>query len=391
MTAFPLVTRPTALQASRCLNARHSEADCSRCTAACPTQSITVTDTTVTVNLEDCLGCGLCLHICPAEVFETSLWTERIPLNNVGELQTAVVDFFCGCHPHPDTGIPEIGSMQIPTCLVALSAGAWFELGLKQTIRVRLDSCEDCPLAGTTSAILQSVDTANDWLQNAGYDPGIVCMTREDDTRTPVKRPVVSGKHMRMSRRGFFESLFGAAKRERGSTLDDTVIESIGQKSPKKAPNLPAWMARAAQVYAHNARETATSCTVWPAIRIDANCAACNACTDHCPTGALNIRVTENTYTISFCAGCCVDCRICWASCPVGAITRSQQPAQTPFECQPVLQREVTGCVHCGRPATTEDHVCYWCAAEPPLKSILTDARQWLFSAPSSQSPDHLT
>src|SRR5690606_29963634 len=142
----------------------HRGAACTRCMEICPAQAITVDGPTLSVDLDQCPGCGLCLHACPAEVFETKRWSERTPLANVEELETVGVEFFCKLHPHPEAGQRKSGGLQIPTCLAAMSPGAWFELGLKQTVRLRLDACAECALANAVSAIEAAAANANDWL-----------------------------------------------------------------------------------------------------------------------------------------------------------------------------------------------------------------------------------
>lgn len=390
MVPFPLATRPTELYGERCLNLRHYDAGCSRCATICPAQAITVEGGSVALEAEQCLGCGLCLHACPAEVFETSRWRERIPLLNVDDLKADAVEFFCRRHPHPEAGQRDVDSIQIPTCLAAMSAGVWFELGLKKTVRVRLDACAKCPLVATCDAVACAVGTANSWLRDAGYTAKITCVTDVDEASEQEPRAVMSGEHARMSRRGFFRSLFSAGKPVEPASLDTFDVTWHGDESPKQQPHLPAWMAHAARAYAQNARPTETPTATWPAITVSAACVDCNACVNYCPTGTLKSEFSAGEYVITFNAGQCVDCRICWASCPAGAITRSQAPALEPFRRRTVLQRTVATCAHCGRPAEPDQTVCYWCAKEPPLASVMTDARRWLFAIPvATRVVDH--
>lgn len=381
MSSFPFVTRPVELNTAQCLNLKHHEAACSRCSDVCPTASIVVNGSTVRVNLETCLGCGLCLHACPSEVFATNRWSERTPLVNAGDLQTERVDVFCTRYPDAQTGQREVGCVQIPTCLAAMSPGIWFEFGLKKSTQVRLDACVGCPLENTTSAVERSVDTANAWLHDAGHETRVACVRVADDSAPSGRRPVIDGEHVRTSRRGFFRSLFSAVKSTQDESAGVQAITWTGDDSPKQQPRLPSWMAYAAQAYAQHSLPSSEPTALWPAITINSACTHCNACTRYCPTGALKSTVSADSYALTFNSGQCVDCRICWASCPVGAITRSQQVTPEPFVRRPVLQRPVSSCVHCGQPAEAGREVCYWCAEEPPLSSVVTDARRWLFTA----------
>jgi ferredoxin len=348
----------------------------------CPSQAIRLHGTAVMVDFERCTGCGLCLHTCPAEVFTTSRWHERTVLTNVVELDDAPVELFCACHPRPDVVQGRAGSLRIPTCLAAMSPGSWFELGLQRDVTVRLDACADCALNAAVEAITNAVELANDWLCDAGHDARITCVDRIEESAALSRRAVLDGAHRRTTRRGFFQSLFGPAKRELERDADVPATSWTGDDAPKKIPRLPAWMANAAQAYAQGARaERATPATAWPAVSISADCVACGCCTEYCPTGALELRDFDD-YAITFLPGQCVDCRVCWASCPVGAITRTQSPTPEPFQRRDVYHEHVSACVQCGRPAVSEQSVCYWCAEEPPMVLVLSDARRWLLDVP---------
>ncbi|HML20309.1 MAG TPA: 4Fe-4S binding protein [Aggregatilinea sp.] len=380
MAAFPFVTRPTELHLQHCLNARHSSAGCDLCSTLCPAQAVTLSGNSVSLDLDRCVGCGLCLHICPAEVFEAPYWSERTPVANIAELND-VVDLFCAHHPRPETGRPDVGSLQIPTCLAAMSPGSWFEMGLDRAVCARLDACADCPLAGVSGEIRSATDVANDWLRDSGHDACITCLVMSADAGAEVQRPVLSGEHRRVSRRGFFKMLFASERSRAGRAQNVFDIPWTGQESPKKTPRLPAWMAHAASVFASRAQAAPEApVTAWPSITVGADCVTCDACTDYCPTGALEVCVEADRYTIAFRPGQCVDCRICWASCPVGTITRSQASTASPFERQPIMQRPIASCAQCGRPAA-EGTICYWCGEEPPLAVVMTDARRWLLSS----------
>lgn len=50
-----------------CLHNQLPRHDCQACVAVCPVQAITATATTPIVNALDCLQCGRCLFVCPAD------------------------------------------------------------------------------------------------------------------------------------------------------------------------------------------------------------------------------------------------------------------------------------------------------------------------------------
>jgi len=53
-----------------CLHKQFPRHDCQACVAACPVQAITATSSTPIINALDCLQCGRCLFVCPADALQ---------------------------------------------------------------------------------------------------------------------------------------------------------------------------------------------------------------------------------------------------------------------------------------------------------------------------------
>ena len=54
----------------RCLRKQLPRHDCQACVAVCPLQAITATNAIPTINELDCLQCGRCLFVCPADALQ---------------------------------------------------------------------------------------------------------------------------------------------------------------------------------------------------------------------------------------------------------------------------------------------------------------------------------
>lgn len=54
----------------RCLRKQLPRHDCQACVAVCPVQAITATNAIPTINELDCLQCGRCLFVCPADALQ---------------------------------------------------------------------------------------------------------------------------------------------------------------------------------------------------------------------------------------------------------------------------------------------------------------------------------
>jgi len=70
---------------------------------------------------------------------------------------------------------------------------------------------------------------------------------------------------------------------------------------------------------------------------------------------------------------------LCTQVCRSGALTRSYAPESNPFEEQIMAVRPIRTCRKCGSPTLdTLDGLCYWCANEPPMRSVMDNARNFL-------------
>ncbi|WP_018306520.1 4Fe-4S binding protein [Desulfitobacterium hafniense] len=363
----------------RCLNQRHFQAACDHCVGFCPTKAIAQVERQVMLNKESCVGCGLCLKECPTEVYTSKKWDESSLLDALSELETKKVEVFCDLHDNPDVGEKKVGSIQVSTCLGAISQGLWFELGLKCQVGIRLDKCQDCALVSTVSRIKQSIEYANEWLLSCGYEANIVCL---ENANSPLKRsvrPVISAGEKRMSRRNFFLSFFRTASTPFSDSAKEQITKQESSKVAKLPKHLPIWMERLADVYP-KVNQKKGSTAYWSSIKVNDACSACNACTDYCPTGALTTECSADHYRLLFIPGKCIDCRICKETCPKQAITRLQESNTLPFEQQEVYKNKVVQCVRCGKQAVAnESNLCYWCAEEPSMTNVLDDARRILF------------
>lgn len=377
--------RSIDIHIDRCLNQRHFQAACDHCVRICPVGAITQDDRRVDIKREDCIGCGLCLQQCPAEVFATKKWDERFTLDILPQSGAGKVELLCANHSStPIDGNSHI--IQVPVCLGAMSKGIWFELGMKGEVFVRLDECQECPMLSAVSSIKNTVEYANEWLQACGYEANILCMEKINHTVQKSRRSAISAGEKRMSRRNFFLNFYnGAAK-----TISDAARNGSSRlevdKRRNASPHIPKWMINLHRVYPGAAHKAAAP-AYWPSIEVNKDCVTCDACTDYCPTGALTSASAEDHYSKYFIPGFCLDCRICVETCPSQAITRSQKPTSLPFQKQKVFESHIESCSRCGRAALSRNHkeLCYWCAEEPSIDHLLHDVRRVLFSGDNSK------
>jgi len=220
-----------------------------------------------------------------------------------------------------------------------------------------------------------------------------------DERTEHHRRVVISAERPPLSRRDF---LFGFARSSGPSSLALTNLPAeTTDDTHKTAPHLPAWLRQLAAIYptAHAVVDDRTASTShllatgagaeqstaadgphWPTLQVNANCTACRACAMHCPSGALSTAVAHGMYQHAFTPGLCVACGLCARLCPTGALSRSYTVDQQPFEKRIVAERPAVTCRKCGAPALRESNgLCFCCANEPSVNSILENASHYLF------------
>ncbi len=389
---------PSSVHIARCLWQRHQEAACNYCLNACPSGALQFSNREIHLNEDRCLGCGVCLSVCPVECFETEDWSERSLITTLQRLKTDNAEIACRLHPSPQEGTEPVPVLQLGTCIAAISPGLWFEIGLEYNLRLHLDACSDCPISHLSNYARQAILLANSWLQSCERPARLEIL----DTPLPEpalnKRRVISAERPILNRRDF---LFAFA-RSSGSPnqafmcLPDEISETT---SPENySPHQPAWLRRLRDIYPVPPNEEAVTgrespieegqtetprpksgCSLWPTLSVAENCAACGACARYCPSGALTTKVIDNKFVHIFTPGVCIACGLCAQVCRSEALTRSYSIEANPFEEKVMAERDIGSCRKCGSPALKElDGLCYWCAHEPPMNSLMENARNFL-------------
>lgn len=388
---------PTAIHSERCLWQRHQGAACKYCLDACQTGAVQMAAGFVSINDDYCTGCGSCLTACPVECFETSDWSERSLLSTAELTKVASLEVACKSHPAPAVGNEPAPVVRINTCLAAVSPGLWFELGQKYSVRVRMEYCAACPLAKTARQTRQAVELAISWLKSLDCENAVIVQDTVEKPEESKRRMVISAENPILNRRDF---LFGFARscgpvEKALASLPDSQHTKVQYK--KLPPHLPSWLHRLTLAYAsagskselpmaNNAQvegssESAMKAEIafWPTLDVAENCVACGACARYCPSGALSTRVDDGKFQHLFTPGICIGCGLCAKVCTTRALSREYAAFSNPFDESVMAERPVHQCQKCGSPALqSSQNLCYWCATEAPMVSLLNSARSYL-------------
>lgn len=389
-----MAATPTTVTPNRCLRQRNSDSECRYCLDACPAGAVKLDQRELSVDENRCFGCGLCLVTCPVECFETGDWSERSIVSALDHIGRQSVEMSCGSHPAPAVGNDANPVVQVKTCLGAISPGLWFEIGLKYSVKLRLEYCTDCPMKGGAGYARQAVELANAWRKSCERgipsSGSVFIQDMVDNPRDSLRRVVISAERPILNRRDF---LFGFARSSGPADLALTKLpyESRGEEwNLKVPPHVPAWLRRMADIYPDNGIEKADDgcseapegkCIHWPTLKISKKkCTVCGACALNCPSGALVTKVIDGQYRHLFTPGLCVACGLCAQVCPTEALSRTYKYDKSPFEERVVDNKRVVTCIKCGRPALPKaDGLCYCCSNEPKINTVMDSASRQLF------------
>jgi ferredoxin len=384
---------PTAVYPNRCLLQRNNDSHCKFCLEACQKNAVKFAQREPSLDVKGCIGCGLCLVACPVECFETGDWSERSIVGALEHIGQPSVDVACKSHPAPAAGYEASPVVQINTCLGAISPGLWYEIGLRYTVKIRLEYCSACPMERGAFYARRAIELANSWLNSSGRAsaPEGSISIREicNDPADPRRRDVISAEQPIMNRRDFLFS-FARSSGLAALGLKNLPFEFGSKKSDQKgAPHIPAWLRRMADIYPDTETDhiddgcnglPEEKCIHWPTLSIADNCAACRTCSFNCPSGALRTIVVDGQYQHLFTPGLCVACGLCAQVCPTEALSRSYTFDKNPFKERVVAERQVGACRKCGSPALRESNqLCFYCKNEPDITSVMDSARGSLF------------
>ncbi len=309
--------KPTVCQ-ERCSQVRFSRAQCDRCVAGCPTDSIRITYPFLEID-DTCSGCGFCVAVCPNEVFSfrregatrfANDEEKRSPLYCSGLLATGRAP----ARILPPSVIPCLGSISTAFILARV-------LRDEKPIEAVTGLCEECPMRLGEKGYRQrerEIQSLFDYL-GIGFSPVIVSTASAAEREEALKQYDIfrasQEESKALSRRDFFKHLRDSAATRRsqpaGNAAPSKDIESEHRGPTKEKRALAELFRRCA------GRVTGEKGAVpgFFEIEVDENCTGCGACASLCPTGALTLDEGPAAAQLQWTPAHCSNCNLCFDVC----------------------------------------------------------------------------
>lgn len=333
-------TEHVLVMRDRCSAVRHRKSTCHHCVDACAFGAVSVGKNKVTIDANECVGCGACTAACPTEALVAIGPTDTELLEHlVSAVETATEDHStaviaceriaskCEGDPAKFAEVPCLARAE-ETLFVQLAAHGVGDIVLVD------GTCRTCKYREAVRALDDAIDAADEIFSVMGASIHMVRTSAFPDCVRAPEGQDLYGE----SRRGFFGQASEAAKTAAGKTVDHVLATKLGQTMGQTVPSLKellsvddAGLLPQAETARHTDLLDAMAELGEPvgdelftrrfgSVEIDRDkCSACAMCTVFCPTHALAKSIDEPSekggLMLDFSAMQCVQCNLCADIC----------------------------------------------------------------------------
>lgn len=135
---------------------------CTRCTDVCPTDSIVISGSSVRIE-DSCRKCGLCMGVCPTEVFQTSNQPRNL-YDRIARVANTYEHCYITC-TRALRRLPKENEILLP-CVGLMSKELWFSLLADYgniSVYLPLGICDKCRITTGEEAYSEAIAQAEEW------------------------------------------------------------------------------------------------------------------------------------------------------------------------------------------------------------------------------------
>lgn len=307
-----------SIRSGLCKRVRFRQSDCRHCVDICPEHAI---ELSLGPSINDkCTQCGLCINVCPTEVFSNAKSTDVYLLEEIHALTAnhTLSEDKKSLHIHcQEADSHHKGSYKV-ACLGNLTENVMLGAGLSGIDEMVLakGECTKCRMAQGEKLLSNAMLTFRALQRRLGLESFTLRIEdRSKDKKSPEK----------LSRREFFSRIVENVKERTETDIRTAVPSNLHQhvnEDINQQPKQPSTRRALLRELLHEQTPTTqadilTEHLPWGIMQVDEeNCIGCGICVAVCPTGALIKEYEESQLVRTYNSALCTSCSLCQEACP---------------------------------------------------------------------------
>lgn len=320
------VSRSISINPQRCTRIKHKSSSCTACQLNCPVNAIEIGSPggTITVDWDKCTGCGICVNVCPTQVYTLRNAGYKSFIDNCCRNIKADGSLEICCKEREAMAGSVTASIECVGILNTVDFLALYLRGARK-ISIKYGDCGDCyskngeKVLGKNIIKLQELggifEDLNDLsVENDNHGAKTIIFPKQ----MPIKRPAEEEKpNPVVDRRGLFTFFTNNIK---DTAFKSASLMTVEQLDPKTVISFEKFMPQRRRIFLDSIMElgrlargeTATG-ELFNSIEISDLCVYCGMCVRFCGPKALSMN--EEKTEICFNASLCVSCKLCEKAC----------------------------------------------------------------------------